>query len=79
MRIEGKVTKEIDVLQDMICDICGKSCKVGSNYISLDLFVCWGYGSNHDGENWEAEVCETCVVEKLAPLIKFRKEERSIY
>lgn len=55
-------------LDDILCDICGKSCKVvfGSNpedfnFNYAKISAHFGFGSTeHDGEAYESEVCESC-------------------
>ena len=61
----------VKVITDYICDICDEVC-VGAEFIELKAD--WGYHSKHDGENWEAHVCENCVHKHLSSLIKFNKE-----
>jgi hypothetical protein len=68
---------EVDVLEDVICDSCGNSCRNSNNFEYMTLNNYWGYGSNKDGEMWEAHVCEKCVDEKFK-FIKFRKENYMI-
>lgn len=68
------------------CDICGENCMKDlfipteldeddiKEFEGMELNAVWGYASNNkDGEIWEAVVCEKCVDEHLAPLIKFFK------
>jgi hypothetical protein len=63
------------VIDDIRCDICGQSCKVDlGNFAYMTLDAKWGYGSEHDLEQWEAEVCEECVKSEFS-LVKFRKKE----
>ena len=68
---------EADILEDVICDVCGNSCKNSTNFEYMTLKNYWGYGSNKDGEMWEAHVCEKCVDEKFQ-FVKFRKEDYMI-
>ena len=58
-----------------ICDMCGKSCMKGHEYVSMELSAYWGYASRHDLEIWSADICEDCVEQKLEPLINFQKED----
>ena len=49
------------VLEDIVCDICGKSCKGGSDLYEFSKFeATWGYGSHKDTEQWGGEFCEEC-------------------
>ena len=65
---------EQEYQSDVICDICGKSCKDGidMNFEFMTLSADWGYASGFDTESWRAEVCIKCVVKKLKPIVKFR-------
>lgn len=64
------------VITDVICDCCGKSCVNLNNDMKLLEFMkleaTWGFGSNHDTEEWTAQLCEKCVEEKLK-FVKFKK------
>ena len=81
--------KKTEVVTDVLCDCCGKSCKVdegkienearvdtGEPYYSFEymqLRAHWGYHSGKDLQEWTAKVCEKCVDEKFS-FIKFKKE-----
>jgi hypothetical protein len=89
--MEIKVVKSInnEVVTDIICDCCGKSCKVDEFKIDnelrpdngethydfefMSLQAHWGYNSNKDTESWTAHICEKCVDEKFG-FIKFKKD-----
>ncbi len=62
MRKIRKVTRKIEETEDIICDICGKSCrdKLNMNYESSILSASWGYGSSKDGSQWGGDFCESC-------------------
>lgn len=78
------------IVEDIICDCCGKSCKVQEFDIDNELNKCfgekarsfeymkmeaaWGYDSKKDMEKWTAYICETCVDEKFKD-IKFEKTQ----
>lgn len=72
MKINERIVTEYDLMDDVICDCCGKTCKTKYNYECLELKAHWGYGTKSDGEKWTAEICEACVIEKLT-FIKFTK------
>jgi len=63
------------VLDDVSCDICGKSTTnypdVGPDYATLESY--WGYGSSNDGSKYEIHICEFCFDETLAFLKQKRK------
>ena len=56
-----------EVVSDVICNNCGESCRVGGfediNFECVQLKGLFGFGSNKDGEQHEAELCEKCFVE----------------
>lgn len=69
-----KIVKEdVTKLDDITCDICGKSCKTIGSPEYMHLYAMWGYYSQWDSECWEAHVCPSCVKEKLDPIIIFKK------
>lgn len=64
MRKYKKVLK--DELDDVVCDVCGKSCvsgTLGAFGIGAEFAVLeadWGYGSRKDGDSFRLEMCEDC-------------------
>jgi len=60
------LTKEIEqqVLQDIKCNCCGKSCldSQGVNFEYAHLVAHWGYYSQRDTEVWFCELCEECAL-----------------
>ena len=72
MKYIEKELKEQDVLKDVICDCCGKSCQTDYGFEYMNLSADWGFMSKKDLEKWEAQVCENCVDEKFDH-IKFKK------
>lgn len=66
--------KKIRTVDDVHCDVCGKSTtnntNIGPDYATLES--CWGYGSKHDGTKYSIELCETCFFEAL----NFIKDKR---
>lgn len=81
-------SKKVEVITDVICDCCGKSCKVDEGKIDNDIRIDngepiysfefmkmeahWGYNSKKDLEKWTAQICEKCVDEKFQ-FVKFKK------
>lgn len=61
MIINKKVSKEIEEIEDVVCDKCGDSCKLA--HYSGDY--CGGYFSTHipDGVAYTFDVCEKCLLE----------------
>jgi hypothetical protein len=72
-----------DELEDIICDVCGKSCLTDcsmddpamSEYATLEGI--WGYCSKKDGERYLCEMCEGCF-EKVSAFIDSLKSTRGI-
>ena len=64
MRIIKREKAEIEVLKDITCDCCGKSCKqVNSpDYEFAQIKADWGYYSQRDGDKWECDLCESCAI-----------------
>ena len=52
---------EVDVIDDIICDMCDISCKKGKDCFEYSDFISsWGYNSRKDGERWSGMFCEDC-------------------
>jgi hypothetical protein len=60
-----KRTKEVEVVTDVFCNKCGKSCKKrpGGFYGLIDAVVTGGYGSNplEDMTTYVFSLCEDCL------------------
>jgi ssDNA-binding Zn-finger/Zn-ribbon topoisomerase 1 len=73
MKVMKKVTKEVEEIDDMICNKCGKTLKQilskygDYNFCGLEevKMVC-GYGSENDGTIFTFSICEECVLEMMA-------------
>ncbi len=75
MKITTTQDIRTEVVTDVICDICGKSCHDGDigNQEYLQMSSSWGYSSPWDTETWSAQVCITCVQTKLVGMVNFAK------
>ena len=87
MEIKETQKVDVEVVVDIVCDCCGKSCNVladvakiwpdhvGTKEFSyMTLKANWGYFSDDkDLTKWSAQVCEKCIDEKFG-FIKFKKE-----
>lgn len=81
MELKEIKNKEVEIITDIICDCCGKSCKtdeykldngdVAYNFEYMTLSAEWGFGSKKDLEKWKAQICEDCV-DKGLPSINFK-------
>ena len=60
------LTKEVEqnVLTDIQCDCCGKSCLDNQkmNFEYAHIVAHWGYCSSRDTEVWICDLCEDCAV-----------------
>lgn len=68
-----------DVIEDVICDICGHSCRVETEsgrdqFEYMVMNTTWGFYSNKDMQEWTAHVCETCVDHYLV-MVNFQKKD----
>jgi hypothetical protein len=68
--------KTIEVIDDVVCDICEKSCKDHiDNMESASLNAYWGYSSKKDGQNYDIDLCENCFDKTLEFLSKLKGSE----
>lgn len=75
MKVIGLV--EVESVVDVTCDVCGASTRMdegGYQYGTLQAH--WGYGTKHDGERYEAHLCEHCFFLALANLKEERRAQR---
>jgi hypothetical protein len=85
MEVKKRIRKTVEVVTDVLCDCCGKSCRVDASlggdrqYEYMELTAFWGFGSpKKDLEKWTAKVCEKCVDKKLSKIIKFEVKDLQI-
>ena len=69
--MEIKQLKQEEVVTDVLCDVCNQLTQLEFGTLSAH----WGYGSKHDGERYELQLCEKCFFYALATLIKERADE----
>lgn len=59
--------QDVTILEDILCDKCGKSTKKGNGeYLFFEgtrLAASFGYGSNKDGLNEWFDICDSCYDE----------------
>lgn len=57
----------IEQLEDIVCDMCGASCGAIEwgggirDFEAAYFWASWGYGSSHDGEIWDSDLCMNCA------------------
>jgi len=54
LHLEIKEQKQVEVITDVLCDVCNQSTKLEFGTLSAH----WGYGSKHDEERYELQLCE---------------------
>ena len=54
--MEIKQLQQVKVITDVLCDVCNQSAKLEFATLSAH----WDYGSTHDGERYELQLCEKC-------------------
>lgn len=70
----------IEAVSDVVCDLCGGSTTKGNEFTPefATLQADWGYGSNHDGEQYEIHLCEGCFFSTLAILKEQHQANQTI-
>lgn len=66
MKTTKTVQKEVEVIEDIICNKCGNSCYSGFSYEGLiEANIIGGYGSKSIGdmEHYCFSMCEDCLME----------------
>ena len=73
MKIMG--IKAVETVIDVRCDTCGASTLEDTNQTPQYgiLTANWGYGSRHDGERYEVDLCEACFFALLANAKELRR------
>src|SRR3990172_2012939 len=56
---------ESSLLDDVLCDRCGESCKRKINYELANITADWGYESRKDCESADLDICENCFDELM--------------
>ena len=62
MIITRKEQQEVEVVDDVLCNNCGKSCSsfVAGVHEAAELVAHLGYGSLKDTERHQSHLCEEC-------------------
>lgn len=60
-------TQKVEVVEDVICNMCGKSCKVEIfdgvfSIEAVNVRHSFGYGSKQDMISYEFDLCEDCFM-----------------
>jgi len=64
------VSEEVDVVKDVICNMCGKPCPDPmdiNQWEFAEIYANWGYGSHRDGRVEKSHICPDCY-EKLVDM-----------
>ena len=76
--MEKHVEKFTRVLDNIICDICGNSCKINNGFEDYEfarLYAQWGYNSKKDGRDYKIDLCEECFDKTIEFLEKNKKNK----
>lgn len=72
MRIVEKIQTEVEVIKEILCDLCGNNTRVlRDKGFGIDQFSFatisfdGGYGSQHDMSHIRMEICEHCLFEMV--------------
>ena len=68
--MEIKELQQVRFITDVLCDVCKQSTTLKFATFSAH----WGYGSTHDGDRYELQLCEKCFSYALATLKKERRD-----
>ena len=68
--------KTIQVLDQTLCDVCGKTCTDDfyNNHENATIEANWGYNSGRDGQKFEIHLCENCFGNTLGFLRQQRQD-----
>lgn len=67
--MEIKKDETVPVTVDLLCDVCSESTTcAGASPQYGTLSAHWSYGSQHDGERYEVQLCEHCFFRTLSGL-----------
>lgn len=72
-----KKEKVVRLLDEIFCDVCGKSCRADENSDneSALLTASWGYDSMKDGWHYKIDLCERCFDDTIDYLRNKRSDE----
>ena len=72
--MEVKAKKLEEVIVDILCDVCHQATALEFGTLKAH----WGYGSKHDGERYEVQLCETCFFYALT-VLKTAKRDHHMF
>jgi hypothetical protein len=81
MKLFRWVAREVQEVDDIVCNRCGKTTSTAAGYGGFEaatLSARWGYGSRKDTQVHEAHLCETCydaVIETFEHPPEISKDE----
>lgn len=72
--MEIKAIQLQEVIVGVLCDICHQSTTLEFGTLKAH----WGYGSKHDGERYEVQLCETCFFDVIT-VLKTAKRDHHMF
>jgi len=68
----------VRIADKVLCNMCGEEIKahieVPGQFEFAILRASWGYGSQHDTQKFQLEICEDCIYRRLLPVLKILPE-----
>jgi len=64
-------------LDEIVCDVCGSSCKKACDNEYATLVAHWGYDSSKDLTSYNVHLCEDCFDKTIAFLKGIRTTDNS--
>ena len=62
MKTYRKKTIEVQRINDVLCDKCGKSIFLDEYTTEgSELFMSFGYGSDRDAQEYDIDLCDNCA------------------
>jgi hypothetical protein len=52
-------------ITSVTCDVCNGECRKEYNIESASIKVSWGYESDHDLDNYDFDLCESCFLKTV--------------
>lgn len=65
--------REVATIKDVICNKCGRSCRVedrvSSGFVCVEIRVHWGFFSHKDLASHQSHICEGCYDKLVAGFV----------
>jgi hypothetical protein len=80
MLVKKKVRKQVEVIQEVVCNRCKGPCLIGGEMYGLSAVVSGGYESIHldDMVTYSFELCEKCLSALFAEF-QIQPDKKGLY